>query len=85
LLPGIPPLGIFSKIEEAMKRTAWGSATLSVSNLMPETPGGNVVHETPLFMRFPRTLSFVTMRLWVTQSQQENVGFPQFSWVFLGI
>jgi hypothetical protein len=42
------------------------------------------MHETLYSCGFSRTLSFVTMRLWIAQSQWKNVGFPQFSWVFHG-
>jgi hypothetical protein len=50
--------------------------------------GGRAINaarrETPVFMRLRRTLPMVTMRLGQVQSQWENAGFPQFSWVFMG-
>jgi hypothetical protein len=42
------------------------------------------MRENPVFMRLRRTLPMVTMRLGRVQSQWENTGFPQFSWVFVG-
>jgi hypothetical protein len=80
-LPGIPPPGIFNRLQEAMKRTAWSSATSSVSKPAAETPGGNVVHKTPLFMR---VLENPVVRNNAAWSGLKSIEKHWFSTVFLG-
>jgi len=67
--------------QEAMKRTAWGSATSSVYETVDETPGGNVLHKTPVFMR---VLENPVVRNNAALEGAKSIKNHWFSTVFLG-
>jgi hypothetical protein len=64
-----------------MKRTAWGCATLGVSDLVPESPLGNVLHETPVFMR---VLENPVVRNNAALGGPKSMEKRRFSTIFLG-
>jgi hypothetical protein len=69
------------KLEDILKRTAWGSATSSVSDPVAETPGGNVVHKTPVFMR---VLENPVVRNNAASGALKSMEKRGFSTIFLG-